>query len=168
MNRLVMASACATALVLSSSIAMAQTQQQPLSRAALAQCAGHALTLRTESERLNRENAQMDRERAAINQRGAALKQQQAVAGKVDLERGLALREQRRLQREEAMAFNARIEQHKQRIVALNQVKRDYDAQCAERPFRRADLESLSPAARDAMQRGLTDVQVPYLAAEAP
>ncbi|TJY63207.1 hypothetical protein E4T66_05755 [Sinimarinibacterium sp. CAU 1509] len=168
MNRSAMA-ACAISLALSSGIALAQTPAttQALSRDALAQCAEHTLTLRSESDRLNRENAQMDRERESINQRGAALKQQLASVGKTDLDRGLALHEQRRQQREDAIAFNTRIEQHKQRIVALNQIKRDYDAQCAERPFRRADLETLTPAARDAMQRGLSDVQVPYLSADA-
>ncbi len=169
MNKLAVASVYAVALALSGSFnaAQAQTEIQPLTREALAQCAEHTLTLRRESDRLNRENAQMDRERESINQRGATLKQQLAATGSVDLESGLALHEQRRLQREDAVAFNARIEQHKQHIVALNQIKRDYDTQCAERPFRRADLDTLTAAARDAMQRGLSDVQVPFLSTEA-
>ena len=45
----------------------------------------------------------------------------------------------------------------------MNNLKAKYDQQCAFRPYRRADLDALPPAQRQAMLTGLSDVSVPYL-----
>lgn len=141
----------------------AAANNTPLTAPALQQCANHALTLRTESARLLRENAALDVRRASINQRLDALQTERAALPPDDLDRGLALHERNRQYQEDARVFNEDIDTYKQKVIALNEVRQTYDAECADRSYQRSDLEALPAAAQDAMRRGLSDVQVPFL-----
>lgn len=138
-------------------------QAQPLSREALAQCAQQALTLRTDSQRLNADNDRFDAERVQINAEKAAIEAAAANVAKDDLNANLALHQRNDAHVARATEFNARIEEHKRQIDQLNGVKQQYDRNCSGRSYRRAELEALPAPMQDAMRRGLQDVVVPYL-----
>ena len=63
---------------------------------------------------------------------------------------------------DEARAFNAEIERIKDEIRAINVVKQQYAANCAQRSYRRSDFERLSPQAQAAMRAGMGGIEVPY------
>lgn len=151
-------------VVLAGVLAGAAAAQEPaLSREELSRCATQMQTLRAESTRLNTYNAQLDEQRIVINRRRAALDSERAGLDADDLAAGLEFRQRNKQHHEQALAFNAEIEQIKRDINAVNQLKNDYDGGCAQRSYRRSDLDSLPEAARHAMRTGLDGVQVPYL-----
>jgi hypothetical protein len=139
------------------------TSQPPLSREALAQCAQQALSLRTDSQRLNADNDRFDVERTQINAEKASIEATAASVAKDDLNAHLALHQRNDAHVARATEFNARIEAHKRQIDQINGVKQQYDRNCSGRPYRRAELEALPAPLQDAMRRGLQDVVVPYL-----
>lgn len=63
-----------------------------------------------------------------------------------------------------AAAFNQRMDTFRENVKALNRVKRDYHRRCHGRPYARSDLLTLPAAQQKAMQQGLSDVVVPFLA----
>src|SRR3546814_6675214 len=75
----------------------------------------------------------------------------------------LDLEQRRKQHNDEALAFNAEIARHKQAIEAVNVVKQQYAANCADRAYRRADFTQLASDAQAAMYDGLDDIEVPYL-----
>lgn len=141
----------------------AQAQAEPLSAEALAQCASKVQHLRSEAPRLLVRSEQSDVQRESILQRQRALAEEAKNIGSEDLRAGLDYSERRRLLNDEARTFNAGIERLRAEIDAINLVKQQYDAACAQRPYRRSDFERLSPEAQAAMRAGLDGIEVPYL-----
>lgn len=142
-------------------------QETPLSAAALVRCADQALTLRTESAQIQARLPQLEARRRELDGRAAAL-QAQARSDTGELRAGLSLYERRRQHNDEVLALNAQVERIRGEIHSLNAVRQEYHGRCANRPYRRADLNALPAAQREAMRAGLADVQVPYLDPTAP
>ncbi|MGH8516785.1 MAG: hypothetical protein ACREUE_04935 [Panacagrimonas sp.] len=141
----------------------AAAQSTPLAPDVLARCASQVLQLREESTRLTQKSAEIDVRRNAINERSAALKTERDALKPDDLEGGLAVRQHLQDHHAQTVAFNGEVEKLKTEIRAVNVLKRDYDSACANRSYRRADLDALPEAARNAMRAGLGGVQVPYI-----
>ncbi|MFA5940197.1 MAG: hypothetical protein WC809_12640 [Sinimarinibacterium sp.] len=135
----------------------------PLSADELARCASQVQQLRTESARLLGDNARLDVQRASIFDRRRQIDAEAAAQSRDDLAKGMGLSERRQGLNAEVTSFNARIDQIRRDIAAINQTKLDYEQSCAQRPYRRRDLEQLPQAAQDAMRAGLADVEVPYI-----
>lgn len=140
-----------------------QAELPPLTADGLARCAAQVQSLRAESQRLVQKNTQIDQRRNFINARTAALDAERAQLPPDQLAAGLDFHTRAKRHREETVAFNAEVEQFKREVIAVNQVKQDYDRSCANRSYRRKDLEAMPETARNAMRIGLSDVQVPYL-----
>lgn len=136
---------------------------QPLSAAELARCANQVQQLRGESARILSENSRLDTQRAGIEARRREIRSDAMTRSRGDLAAGLALSERRQSLNAEATAFNGQIAQIRSDIAAVNDVKAAYESGCAQRPYRRRDLEQLPQAAQDAMRAGLGDVEVPYV-----
>lgn len=151
----------AVALTLLAETARAQAAE--LSGESLAQCANHALQLRSQAPRLLRLSVQMENERTLIHQRSAQLKTEAAATPRDDLRAQLELRERRNAYNAQATNFNARMENLKQDINGINVVKQAYERNCAGVPYRRSELAKLSPAAQEAMRLGMADLEVPYI-----
>jgi hypothetical protein len=134
-----------------------------LSASELARCANQVERLRTESARLTQWNTQLDVRRDLINARAADLDKEAATIPKDDLKRGLDYVDRRKAHQAEAIKFNAEIDQIRKDIAALNVVKDEYDRNCADRSYRRSDLDALPAGPRTAMQAGLQGVAVPYI-----
>ena len=134
----------------------------------LARCANQVEHLRNESARLTTWNTQLDARRIVINSRAADLDKEGASLPKDDLKRGLDYVERRKSHQAEAVKFNAEIDQIRKDITAVNIVKDEYDRNCADKSYRRSDLEALPAGPRTAMQAGLAGVAVPYLDPSAP
>jgi hypothetical protein len=134
-----------------------------LSAPELARCANQVEHLRSESTRLTQWNTRLDARRDIINARAADLDKEAATLPKDDLKRGLDYVERRKAQQAEAVKFNGEIDQIRKDITALNTVKDEYDRNCADRSYRRTDLEALPAGPRTAMQAGLDGVAVPYI-----
>lgn len=130
---------------------------------ALARCASQVQSLREESSRLNQLNARYDGTRKLIDNRSAALQTERDALDPDDLAKGLDFRQRMQRHTDETIAFNAEIEQLKRDVSAIGALRTEYDQNCAQRPYRRADLDALPEAARNAMRAGLAGVQVPYL-----
>jgi chromosome segregation ATPase len=140
----------------------AQAQTEPLGGEALAQCAQQVQQLRSEAPRLLARNDELDVQRESIQQRQRALSAEAAGIGSDDLQAGLDYSERRRLLNQEASTFNAEIERIKDEIRAINVVKQQYAANCAQRSYRRSDFERLRPQAQAAMRAGMEGIEVPY------
>ncbi len=140
-----------------------QTQSAALSAEALAQCAQRVQQLRSEAPQLLARSERLDLQRKSIQQRQRVLAEQAGGIANDDLRAGLDYSERRRVLNDEAEAFNLDVERIRDRIAAINVVKQQYDAGCAQRPYRRADFERLSPAAQAAMRAGLDGIEVPYI-----
>lgn len=156
--------AVTAALMAGTVLAQGSSQAPALSPEALARCAAQVQTLRADSAALTQKNAEYDLRRNAINERSATIKAERDALKPDDFDGGTALREQIKQHTAQTLAFNADVEQLKRDIEAVNVVKRDYDSNCANRPYRPADLEALPEADRAAMRAGLGGVQVPYIA----
>lgn len=130
----------------------------------LARCAAQVETLRTDSATLTQRNAEYEVRRNAINARSAELKAERGAVDPDDLDAGLAMREKLKSHRDFTVAFNADVAKLRADLQALNALKQDYDNRCANRSYRRADLEAMPESARSAMRAGLGGIQVPYLA----
>lgn len=141
----------------------AHAQAEPLSADALAQCAQQVRQLRGEAPRLLARNARLDAQRESIRRRQRAMTEAANAIGSDDLETGLDYSERRRVLNEEAKAFNAEIARIRDEIAAINIVKQQYAANCAQRSYRRSDFERLSPEAQAAMRAGLDGIEVPYI-----
>lgn len=145
----------------------AQAERAPLSAAELAQCADQVQTLRARSAQLNEKNAEFEKRRADIKTRTNALKNSEASANTGT--QASSSHNQKNIRLKATIAqFNDDIEQFRNKVVALNQVKENYDAGCSGRSYRRSDFSNLKPASRAAMKAGLGDVQVPYTQALKP
>lgn len=154
----------AFALAVSAALSAAHAGEvEPLSTAELAGCASRIQQLRAESSRILADNARFDAQRVRIDERRRQIDAEATAQGRGDLAKGLTLSERRRQLNAEATSFNARIEQIRRDIGAINEVKLDYEQACAQRPYRRRDLAQLPQPAQDAMRAGLDDVQVPYI-----
>lgn len=129
----------------------------------LARCAQQVRHLRGESVRLMSESERLEAQRVGIEERRRAVEADAAGRGRDDLAANLALSERRSRLNAEATTLNDGVARLREQIAALNGVKRDYEALCAQRPYRRADLEALPQADQAAMRAGLDDVQVPYV-----
>ncbi|MGB0218980.1 MAG: hypothetical protein ACPGJF_06570 [Sinimarinibacterium flocculans] len=140
----------------------AWAQSEPLDADALARCAQQVQQLRSEAPRLLARNAQLDEQRESIQQRQRALAAEAKGIGSEDLNAGLGYSERRRALNDEARAFNAEIERIRDEIRAINVVKQQYAANCAQRSYRRSDFERLSPQAQAAMRAGMDGIEVPY------
>lgn len=124
----------------------------------LQSCATQAVTLRRESSRLVQINGTLAVQRNTINQRTAAMQ----AGSRVPYEVAQQFEQER-------LAFNAQADQFRREVMAIGQLRSTYDLGCSRRPYRRADLASLSPELQTAMRMGLGDVAVPMLGAnEAP
>lgn len=128
----------------------------------LAACAERVGHLRTESARLLQQNGRLDAQRASLLDRRRGLESEPAPRAD-DLNANLARYERRQQLEDETLVFNEQIERIRGEIATLNGVWKEYDARCANRPYRRSDLERLPPDAQQAMRAGLADVQVPYI-----
>lgn len=130
----------------------------------LAGCAERVGHLRAESARLLQQNGRLDTRRASLLERRRVLESE--AAPRADgLNANLARYERRQQLEDEMTVFNEQIERIRGEIAALNGVWKEYDARCANRAYRRGDLERLPPDAQRAMRAGLADVQVPYIPA---
>lgn len=129
----------------------------------LARCAQRVQTLRGEAPRLVQLNARHAQTRDVINARTAALQAERKALDADDLAGGLDFRQRMEQHTRETLAFNAEIERLKRDVVAIDALKSDYDRDCAQRPYRRADLQGLPESAREAMRAGLAGIRVPYL-----
>lgn len=144
--------------------AAAQADSAVLSAVQLRQCAAQVQQLRRDATQLNAATPQLDARRAALDQRAAALQQAAAGLDRDDLHANLDLQQRRKQHNDEITAFNAQIARHRQAIDAVNVVKQQYAANCADRAYRRADFAQLTEDAQAAMRAGLDDIEVPYLA----
>lgn len=154
------AAATAAGMMLAATV---QAQPGPLSVPELRRCAAQVQELRAESGRILAQNARNDLRRDALNQRSEALRSERARLSAEDLKSGLGFHDRNQRHRDELIAFNTEVEQLKRDIVAVDALKRDYQTGCASRPYRRSDLDALPETERNAMRRGLADVEVPYL-----
>ncbi|SFF26122.1 hypothetical protein SAMN04488120_101244 [Fontimonas thermophila] len=136
--------------------------QSPLDADMLAHCAAQVRHLRSAAPRLLEQDAQLSAQREQLLERQRALASETTGS---DLHAHLAREAQRRELDAAIREHNARVEQLRADIAALNTVWKDYDAHCAGRPYRRSDFERLPPEAQAAMRAGLADVQVPYVPA---
>jgi hypothetical protein len=144
---------------------LAQADAAPLKPDELRRCASQVQQLRADSPRLSEQSLEIDRERQQINQQTAALKAEDERLKPDDLKAGLDLHQRRQRNQAQAAALNARLGRLRREIQALNLLKTDYDRNCSNRPYRRADLDTLPENARNAMRAGMSDVQVPYIEA---
>jgi vacuolar-type H+-ATPase subunit I/STV1 len=135
----------------------------PLSAEALATCAQRVLRMRTESGPLLQRNAALSQRRDAIEARRAALAQQAELTSRDDLEAGLARRRAQQQLNAEALALNREMQTLREAVADISRVRADYDRDCAQRPYRRRELEALPLPQQDAMRAGLAGVQVPEL-----
>lgn len=140
----------------------AQAAPTPLSAAELAQCAEQVQTLRTKSAHLHQENAEFERRRADITARSSELKDRRRSPAQTDIQANINQNKKMLDLNVDTAKFNAEIQQFRSAVAALNVVKENYDATCSGRPYRRSDFANLAPAARAAMQAGLSDIRVPY------
>lgn len=161
---LAIARACAFASGLLLTASAFATDMPPLTSQDLARCAAQVETLRADSTTLTQRNAEYEVRRNAINARTAELRVERDAVNPDDLESGLAVRQKLSEQRERTLAFNADVARLRTDIQDLNALKRDYDSRCANRSYRRADLDAMPLSTREAMRAGLGGVQVPYLA----
>lgn len=150
-------------LLLAVATCAAQAQSGPLSLPELRRCAAQVQELRTESSRIMRQHARNEQRRETYNQRSEALRNERASLSAEELRAGLDFHDRNQRHQDELKAFNTEIEQFKHEIIAVNVLKRNYEQTCASRPYRRSELDALPEAEREAMRRGLSDVQVPYL-----
>lgn len=120
----------------------------------LQSCATQAVTLRRESTRLLQINSALATQRKVINQRSAAVQSGSRLPYEVAQQF-----------EQERLTFNAQADQFRREVVAIGQLRSTYDLSCSRRPYRRADLASLSPELQTAMRMGLSDVAVPMLGA---
>jgi hypothetical protein len=120
----------------------------------LQSCAMQAVTLRRESTRLLQINGVLGAQRNVINQRTAAVQAGSRLPYEVAQQ-----------YEQERLAFNAQADQFRREVLAIGQLRSTYDLGCSRRPYRRADLASLSPELQTAMRMGLGDVAVPMLGA---
>lgn len=155
--------ALAYAFLVPHAAAQTAAQSAPLAPDVLARCASQVQQLREESTRLTQKSAEVDVRRNAINERSATLKAERDALKADDLEGGLAVRQRLQDHHAQTVAFNAEVEKLKTEIRGVNGLKRDYDGACANRSYRRADLDALPESARNAMRVGLGGVQVPYI-----
>ncbi|HEY9544865.1 MAG TPA: hypothetical protein VIR56_02595 [Solimonas sp.] len=153
----------ALALLAVAAATAVQAGAPPLTADQLRQCAAQVQQLRRDATRLNAATPQLDARRAALDQRSAALQREATTLDRDDLHASLDLQQRRKQHNDEALAFNAEIARHKQAIEAVNVVKQQYAANCADRAYRRADFTQLAPDAQAAMHAGLDDIEVPYL-----
>lgn len=128
-----------------SATAFAQ-EREPMSAAQLEQCAQQVQALRAESARLNAAAAEQDAERDALAEQRAAVGESREAAQRYN---------------ERATAFNERMARFRDDLAEINATRDAYAQQCAERPYRRADLEAMPAPLRNAMRQGLADVRVP-------
>jgi hypothetical protein len=156
-------SCLAVAALLMAAAMPAHADPAPLDLPALRECATQVRQLRSEATRLNADTAQLDARRIALDQRSAALRAEAAQLDRDELRATLDLQQRRQRHNDELLAFNAEIARHRQAIDAVNRVKQRYAQDCAERPYRRADLATLPADAQTAMRAGLADIEVPYL-----
>lgn len=166
MTRWIAPTLTAVAFTLAAPLAAAQSgaaQPAPLAPDVLARCASQVQQLREESTRLQQKSAEIDVRRNAINERSAALKAERDALKADDLQGGLAVRQHLQDHQAQTLAFNAEVEKLKSEIRQVNVLKKDYDGTCANRSYRRADLEALPEASRNAMRVGLGGVQVPFI-----
>lgn len=152
-----------TAIACALAAPQAAAQSAPLAPDVLARCASQVQQLREESARLTQKNAEIALRRNAINERSAVLKAERDALKTDDAQGGLALRQRLQDHQAQTLAFNAEVENLKSEIRAVNVLKGDYDGTCANRSYRRADLDALPESARNAMRVGLGGVQVPYV-----
>ena len=139
------------ALVVGTATAQPPTET-PLSAQALARCASEVHRLRSESPRLHQQAQRHDVQRASLAEQRRALSGDAASRAQYNAR---------------AQAFNTEMERFRVDVRALNALKAHYDQHCAQRPYRRADLEALPKAHRYAMRQGLGDVRVPFFEADA-
>jgi len=159
-NRAARLAALATGLMFAG---MAQAEAPPLRLEELRRCASQVQQLRSGSAVLTAQSQRIELERNQINQRTAALSAEDVRLQPDNLKAGLDLHERRQRNQAEAQALNARLDQLRRQIDELNLLKADYDRGCSNRPYRRADLDTLPEPARAAMRSGMADVQVPYI-----
>lgn len=122
-------------------------QSAPLSATQLAECAQMVQTLRSESARLNQAAVANDARRDELAELRAASRNSAQLLIRYN---------------QQASDFNAHMENFRREVARINTVKNNYDARCANRSYRRADLEALPPAQASAMRGGLADVRVPH------
>lgn len=120
---------------------------------ALAECAEQVKTLRSEAERLNAQAAEQDARRERLEAQRQNLHNDS---------------ESRERYNEAARAFNEEVAAFQEELTEINALKTRYTENCAGRDYRREDLEALPKAQQEAMQRGLSDVRIPYDAGTEP
>lgn len=130
-----------------------QGSDNVLSAEALAHCASQVHTLRLESQRLQQLALRNDARRDALAEQRAALGDDDQAA--------------RARYNAEAEVFNERMARYRADLQAVNELKAHYAQHCAQRAYRRSDLEALPKAHQRAMRQGLADVQVPHGGSEA-
>lgn len=135
----------------------------PLSAEELAVCSQRVLRMRTESAPLLQLNASLGQRRDAIEARRAALARQAELISPDDLEAGLERRRAQQQLNAEALAVNRDMQGMREAVAELSGVRADYDRQCAQRPYRRRELEALPLPQQEAMRAGLAGIQVPEL-----
>lgn len=141
-------------LMMASVVATSQATEaeQPLTPGELAKCAVQVQQLRAESARLNQQaaanNIRRDELAAMLNT------QNKPVDDLISYNR-------------QASAFNQTMVDFRQEVAEINTVKQNYDAQCANRSYRRSELNALPPEQANAMRTGLADVRVPQTQAVA-
>lgn len=135
----------------------------PLSAAELAVCAQRVQRMRTESGPLLQRNTALAQRRDAIEARRASLAQQAEAISRDDLEAELQRRSAQQQLNAEALALNRDMQAMREAVADLSAVRDDYDRDCAQRPYRRRELEALPRPQQEAMRAGLAGVQVPEL-----
>ncbi len=119
----------------------------------LAECAQRVQNLREESARLNRAADEFEQRRQALAE------QQESIDGAGGVEASGRLLEYNK----RAEAFNEDIAEFRDEVIAINDTKKWYHDNCANRAYRRSDLDALPADQAAAMRAGLADVEVPYI-----
>ncbi|MEQ8799431.1 MAG: hypothetical protein RJQ08_00555 [Salinisphaeraceae bacterium] len=156
MTRITHAGLAALALMLATA-GHAQTEadktDNTLGAEMLAGCAQRVQNLREESARLNRAADEFEQRRQALAE------QHESIDGGDGVEASGRLLEYNK----QAEAFNEDIAEFRDEVIAVNDTKQWYHDNCANRAYRRSDLEALPADQAAAMRAGLADVEVPYI-----
>lgn len=154
MTRIMLAGIAALTLTLATAgNAQEEPDEATLGAEALAKCAERVQNLREESTRLNRAADEFEQRREALAEQHASIDGGQGVEASGRL---LEYNKQ-------AETFNEDIAAFRDQVMAVNDTKQWYHDNCANRSYRRSDLEALPADRAAAMRAGLADVQVPYI-----
>ena len=134
-----------------------------LSREELSVCARQVGSLRTQSEQALAHSARLEAERKRIDVEYADIVADRHAVDPDDSTTADDFSQRLAKHQDKVQVFNMDMVKLRDEIAAANQLKQQYDQNCAARNFQHSDLEKLPAEERAAMQRGTQGLQVPYV-----